>query len=326
MKTIRTTATSIWLYAASCLLLSGCAATAGQQFRDIMADIDTQCRNDKQGPYYESGVSSLPRQSSCDILSQKPADPLATEEGRIAYSIKLPPPHDKLNAWHSMWMDGEDYFRELCDKDAGEWIFRTVGGVEGVFQGRENMSPSRGQNLLFQNDEASEIRSNNPENFLVQPIYGLYNYVERPVDPGESGSRYMRFFRGAENRKPYPIGYTVNINGMIRYVPYIVNSAPTDKLKSRYGYTWRQIDNKDALENGIVGGETIIYDRTTNEVLAFRRFFDRYWPGPASEYTRLANHESCKTHFAEDWPDFIRKVLVPVNPEESVSARYIPHY
>jgi len=164
--------------------------------------------------------------------------------------------------------------------------------------------------------ETDEIRTRNMENPLVQPIYGRYNYMERPRDPDETGKPYVRLFRGTENKDLFPSGYTVNKNGLFRNVPYIVNKEQTDTLRSRYAFTWRQIINKDELENGITGGETIIYDRKTNEVLASRRFFGRVWPRPDSRYTRLANGDNCRPSFTGGVSDFIQRVLIPINPAE----------
>ena len=133
----QTVAKRIALLMLLCLPISGCAATVGQEFRNIMADIDAQCRRDHQGPYYDAKIPNHPRYGDCDILSIKPADPLSTAEGLFAYSIKLPEPHDKSNVQYNEGMSAENYFKELCEKDAGEWIFKTVEGVEGVFQGRQ---------------------------------------------------------------------------------------------------------------------------------------------------------------------------------------------
>ena len=117
------------------LPITGYAATVGQQFRDIMAEIDAQCRKDKIGPYLDPNDPEYIRKkyvTDCDILKIKPADPLATEEGRFAYSIKLPAPHGKSKVQYSTGMSAEIYFKELCEQEAGEWVFRTVDGVEGI--------------------------------------------------------------------------------------------------------------------------------------------------------------------------------------------------
>lgn len=44
-------------------------------------------------------------------------------------------------------------------------------------------------------------------------------------------------------------------------------------LTARYGYTWRGIRRARDREHGIAGGEPLIYDLQTKEVLAVRRQF-----------------------------------------------------
>jgi len=315
--------TKAWVFGAFlcamlCLQSTGCSEpTVGQQFRNIMEEIDAKCRKEGIGPYLSPDEPSRSRKrtdSSCDILKIKPADPLATEEGRFAYSIKLPPPHDKPKVEYKKGMSAEAYFKELCEKDAGEWIFKKVEGVEGVLQGRRNISASKASNLVFQLYEANEVLTSSMEDRLVQPYHGRYNYMERPRDIDGTGKPYVRFFRGAEVQGHYKIG--TQKNGRPTYVPYIVNKEHTDSLKSRYGFTWRQVAKKDMLENGITGSETIIYDQTTNEVIAFRRFFYRYWVQPDSSSTRLTNGDGCQPGFTRSPSEFIQKVLVPINPVE----------
>ena len=296
--------------------ITGCATTVGQEFRDIMADIDAECKREGLGPYLDTSKPQPLNKitnTRCEILRVKAADPLATEEGRFAYSIKLPAPHDKLKTEYSRWMTAESHFKELCEKDAGEWVFRTVEGVEGVFQGR-NYQPFNDSSLVFQMKEANEILDRNMEDRLVQPYHGRFNFMERPHELPKTGKPYFRFFRGTEVQGHYKIGTQKNKRPID--VPYIVNKEQTDTLNSRYAFTWRQISTADMLENGITGGETIIYDRTTNEVLAFRRFFYRYWPRTDSKVSHLTNGEGCQPGFTGAPFQFIQKVLVPINPAE----------
>jgi hypothetical protein len=301
------------------LHLSGCSEpTVGQQFRDIMAQIDAKCRKEGIGPYLstdEPPRSSKRTDGSCEILKVKPADPLATEEGRFAYSIQLPPPHDKPKVEYKKGMSAEAYFKELCEKDAGEWIFKTVEGVEGVFQGRRNIPPAQsGDSLLvYPLREATEM-NRTMEDDLVQPYHGRFNYLERPVDELGLSKPYVRFYRGEEVAGHYKVGTQRNQRSV--RVPYVINKEGADSLKARYGFTWRQIASKDMLENGIVGGETIVYDREANDVLAFRRFFYRYWPSPDSRSSRLVNHDFCRPRFADAPYQFIQEVIIPVNPVE----------
>lgn len=48
-----------------------------------------------------------------------------------------------------------------------------------------------------------------------------------------------------------------------------------ENLESRYGFTWRGISRPHDRELGIAGGELIVLDRETNEVLGIRRGFIR---------------------------------------------------
>lgn len=310
----------IWLFMALFVVpLMGCTdKTVGQQFRDIMVQIDKQCRADKLGPYLDKNDPEYRNKiarTDCDILKIKPTDPLTTEEGRLAYAIKLPPPHDRLKAQYQKGMSAETYFKELCDKDAGEWIFKTVEGVEGVFQGRRREPDLGGySDLIFFTREFLEGISS--EVTLVQPYVGHYNFFERLAEKNEGKNPYIRFYRGAENKNKYKAGYPSGKNGSWQYIPYIVNDEQADTLKSRYGYTSRQVLNEEMLENGINGSETIVFDRTTNEILAFRRTFVQYWPKTDTRYTHLTNNTACQPGFTKGVSQFIQKVLVPINVAE----------
>lgn len=66
-----------------------------------------------------------------------------------------------------------------------------------------------------------------------------------------------------------------------RYLGYDGQNRQTLKvsevadLKSRYGYTWRGISRPHDRELGIGGGELIIFDLQTGDVLAVRRGYIR---------------------------------------------------
>ena len=51
------------------------------------------------------------------------------------------------------------------------------------------------------------------------------------------------------------------------------NASPRDQLKSRYAYTWRGIRRPYDRQYDIAGGELIVLDRITEEILAVRRSF-----------------------------------------------------
>ena len=84
-------------------------------------------------------------------------------------------------------------------------------------------------------------------------------------------------------------------------------------LKSRYGFTWRGITRPHDRELGVAGGELIILDVQTNEVLAVRRGYAAsggktletvagiWWLGAGK----------CPTNLPGVEPSFIHKVLKP---------------
>jgi hypothetical protein len=298
----------------ACTTLNGCATTVGQEFRDIMADIDAQCRRDHQGPYYDNTIPNNTQHGDCDILSIKPADPLATEEGRFAYSIKLPPPHDKLKTQYSRWMTAGSYFKELCEQDAGEWIFKTVDGVAGVMAVRA-YSNMYSQNLaaLLSYDELP-MNTSEPQNDLVQPPVGGYQFLEVPTQStaiGEQAS-YLRYSRSSEPTSEKPYRYLKKGSYKTWSVPYIVESQKVSLPISRYAYVQRGIKLPDALENGIKGQELILIDRTTGEVLAFRRRFGRYFFESSSGFGRhYLSQEACKPNPYKNDALFIQKVIRP---------------
>ena len=81
--------TGFLLFGLAVFLVSGCAGsllakdeTPGQHFERMMKEFAKNCAKAKLKP----------NDTACDILKLKPADPLATEEGRFAHAIKIPNP------------------------------------------------------------------------------------------------------------------------------------------------------------------------------------------------------------------------------------------
>jgi hypothetical protein len=70
-----------------------------------------------------------------EVSKLKPADPLATEEGRFAHSIKIPNPVSE-DSGYKPEMTSQEYFDHLCKTEAGEFIYRTVENVEGIYMMR----------------------------------------------------------------------------------------------------------------------------------------------------------------------------------------------
>ena len=97
------------------------AQTPGERFRRALKEIEANCANRK-----------LAKNEVCgEVTRLKPADPSATEEGRLAHSIKIPNPVPKDSGYKS-GMTPQEYFDHLCRTEAGEFIYKTVENVEGL--------------------------------------------------------------------------------------------------------------------------------------------------------------------------------------------------
>src|SRR6185436_663743 len=122
-------------------LLSAClsfAETPGERFRKAIKGIEAACAKRKLDPNEVCG----------GVAKLKPADPLATEEGRFAQSIKIPNPVPEGSGYKS-GMTPEQYFDHLCKTEAGEFIYETVENVEGLYQMRPRTIVTYESNHLF---------------------------------------------------------------------------------------------------------------------------------------------------------------------------------
>ena len=121
-----------------------------------------------------------PNNRRCDILKLKPADPLATEEGRFAHSIKIPNPVSE-DSGYKPGMTSEQYFDHLCKAEAGEFIYKTVENVEGLYMMRPRQEAT--------DDELEHL-------YALEDPYGHTNHE---VTMGEynfvSPNRYVYFER-----------------------------------------------------------------------------------------------------------------------------------
>jgi hypothetical protein len=125
---------------------------------------------------------------------------LQDEEARIAYSLKLPDsvpkpaPFDSDKAWWQSWLPGTprvavQYFNHLCKTEAGEWIFRRVQNVAGLYFARPQRAPTSG---LLRDPFGPEMPWIQREFLLtgdslhwqgtwfVEPPTRNYRYVEQP--------------------------------------------------------------------------------------------------------------------------------------------------
>lgn len=285
--------------------------TPGERFRKAIEREAEYCATHK----------IKPANRRCDITKLQSADPLATEEGRFAHSVKIPNPVP-VDSGYKPGMTPEQYFDHLCKTEAGEFIYKTVENVGGLAQLRLRDNPTDFQleHLYALEDPYGHsvgVRDH-PEEYFVQPAIGKYQFIETPLPRSSktgSTAQYRRYYR---DEKAHPgKDYQTAVDGRFVRVPYIVAQENISSARSRYGYTWRGVSRPHDRELGIAGGEIIILDLYTNEVFAVRRGYVR------SGYMRnmtgvwwLTAHKCSKESLKTD-AQFINQVLKPAqSPQE----------
>ena len=305
------------------LLISGCAAglfkkeTVAERFDTAMKKLAERCA--KNPP--------KPGNTDCDPLKLKPADPLATEEGRFAHSIKIPNPVPE-DSGYKPGMTTKEYFEHLCKTEAGEFIFKTVEDVEGIYQMRPRVMATDYEMMhLYALEDPYNAYEVSSESGYVNPSYAQavkggykfykpdqnYKFLEKPIPAqlqnSADGAKYLRYARPNTDKM-------IVENGQHLYPrdqqPKMIEEQVKEP-KSRYGFTWRGITRPHDRELGIVGGELLILDVQANEVLAVRRGYAAsggktletvagiWWLGAAKCPATLPGVES----------SFIHKVLKP---------------
>ena len=292
------------------LLLTGCvsfAETPGERFRQAIKEIEAACAKRKLDPNEVCG----------GVAKLKPADPLATEEGRFAHSIKIPNPVPEDSGYRP-GMTPEQYFDHLCKTEAGEFIFKSIENVEGFYlmRPRKKATDYEMQHLYGLEAPYLEVHGEyySPEEYFVQPHLGKYQFLELLLLKRETGTnevKYRHYYRD-ENAHPGR-DYQTAIDGKFVRVPYIVAEKETRSLSSKHGVTWRGITRPHDRELGIAGSELIVLDLETYEVLGVRRGFKR--TGGVRNLTGvwwLAGQTCPKLSKKPDhW--FIREVLKPIS-------------
>jgi hypothetical protein len=250
------------------LTLAGCARfdtprTPADAYRQRLAALADYC---KRRP------SLGPGDRSCDPLAIQPEDWLATPEGRFAHAIQIPNPVP-ADSGYRPGMTQVEYFEHLCKTEAGEFIFRTVDNVEGIrlLRWREPAGDYVFQDLYAMEDPYGHLEeeAEEPGFELVGPT--KYAYLETPLRKTTRDTGVKQYRSPTLYAAPVP-GQTLE-----RYFGYDTRDRKTLQLeydnawRSRYAITWRGIKRPNDRELGIAGGELIVLDLETNEVLGVRR-------------------------------------------------------
>ena len=209
-----------------------------------------------------------------------------SEEGKIAHDLIPPAVVARMVAFdftkarlQSLRPFSDDlskrYWQHLCETEADEWIIKTVEGVEGFYFARPVPKPTWPEQLTDLyfleapmidavyysriDDDAKEKAYEQRGTFFVAWPSISYSYVEEPrrntrwqqliIEP------YIRLFGYRENT--HEKEWSLNEKGQ----------------KIQKGIPGTPMQLTGIAQLGISGSEYIIYDRTTKEVLSFRRTF-----------------------------------------------------
>jgi hypothetical protein len=217
----------------------------------------------------------------------KPTDPRELAAFEYAHGLKLPESLPKpvpfsfaRHLLSNRQATAVAYFDHLCATEAGEYIFKKVEKVEGLYQMRA--MPRRSDKVLrdrygFEDPADWSLgESTTSAEFYVGGPQAGFRYFESHRNLNEitddlhqkhwivmpwTGMEYPLYWRYDNADYTHGKGYT---SGEVTPVP---------ELKSRYAYTWRGIRRKRDREFGIAGGELFVLDRITGEILAVRRSF-----------------------------------------------------
>ena len=197
---------------------------------------------------------------------------VATPEGRFAHELVIPNPVP-ADSGYKPGMSADEYFLLLCEKEAGDFVFKTVENVEGLYFARPPKRPTD-QDLMdrwkLENprlESVFQLRRDTPVGravLFIDPPLVTYRFYEEPNFDPNATSPYWRLSGYAQD--------TYEKSGKrIPGTPWKQDSV--GQLQARYGLTWRGIHRPFDRENGIAGGEIIAYGLETKEVLAvFRNY------------------------------------------------------
>lgn len=278
--------------------------TPGERFDRFIAAWTKKCATMKLGR----------GETTCDILKLKPRDfsqtkliqvegqpdpvPqewLVTAEGQFAHSIKIPNLLPKESGYRE-GMTSEQYFEHLCEKEAGEFIYKTVANVEGIVQlrPREHATDYMLEHLYALEDPYGTVMEGNSgsgSNYLHSEFSYVgpdgYQFFESKVPPRKPswpndtclrdmdtefkdiGMPFWRYWGFISWRWDPSSVLGKRICGKPMHAENVITP------KSQYGYTWRGISRLHDREMGIAGGELIVLELATNKVLAVRRNYSK---------------------------------------------------
>lgn len=259
--------------------------TPGDRFRAVMKAREAECA--KHGPrpdvgFREKRLEWQAQERRCALLKIPIDDWQATPEGRFAHSIKIPNPVPE-DSGYRWWMRPSDYFRHLCEKEAGEFIFKTVDNVDGIMQIRPRETGIEDADSIgskYRHLFAMEDPYGHWEGEVAEPAFDLmgpdrYAFFELPAGSIQLPEWKRSTAHPSQFDKAKPGDMVERYYGDATRLTGLKKEFDSQR-RARYGFTWRGIKRPHDREMGIAGGELIVLDLETNEVLAVRRGYALY--------------------------------------------------
>ena len=209
------------------------------------------------------------------------------------------------------------HFDAHCENDAGEFIYKTVENVEGLYQMRLRDPEDYFDNLRHFRDGTGKlledpfghtnVEAQRPNLLFIGSVHNKafykYQYFETEASPNEYDVSLHKSFdeQPIVTREKYWRYTLARVDRDGRSYRNIYHAEQTPTLKSRYGFTWREIRDEKDKQYGIWGGELIVKDMKTDETLAIRRGYLSFDFGicPDDKTDRITYY-------------FINKVLKPI--------------
>src|SRR5258708_8843928 len=201
---------------------------------------------------------------------QVPVEWVATAQGKLAHSVKTPNPLPK-DSGYRFGMTSQQYFEHLCKTEGGDFIFKTVENVDGLYFMRPPNQPTDtdlmdpykleapGIERTFQLRDAT--RDERAKIFVNAP-WARFTFVEEPSYRPQAVQRFVRSY-----------GYRQDISTM--------KVEAIDKLRSRYGVLWRGIKRQHDREMKIFWRERDFFYPAAKKVVFFQPRFRP--PGKATQ-------------------------------------------
>jgi hypothetical protein len=287
---------------------------AAERFAAMLSTLEARKRKDPEAN----------RKSTYDLLTVKVEDWYATEAARFAHALKIPNPVP-ADSGYRRGMTQQQYFEHLCKTEAGEFIYKTADNVDGIFQMRPrrfSYTTAEWQHLYAVEDPYgySDGENDNPgREFIGTTIYSFLESLP-VVHRKEYGFRPDLYDKSLAVPPPPDAKIARRFDDHKEGKPWIKLEYDT-KPRARYGFTWRGIKRPSDRDMGIAGGELIVLDLKTSEVMGVRRgyvIWNGGWTGRVCPRYGYGGGQDKTTYFSV-W--FLAKVARPAEWKEFFASR-----